>query len=91
MLPEALVIWACVNSTGCSETSSHYYNINPEVRKIIEKNEKKVERFIGPHTIRTFGPIIYTAAGGTGTMRLYRDFSLQISTKKGILLFSREF
>lgn len=91
MLPEALVVFACLNSTGCSETSSHYYNTHPDVRELVERNEKKIEKFIGPQIIATFGPMIYVAAGGTGTVRLNKFFSLQINHEKGTLVFGKEF
>ncbi len=91
MLSEALVIFACVNSTGCSETSSHYYNTHPEIREIVKYNEKRIERFIEPTFIQVTGPIMFAAAGGTGTVRLNRYFSLQMNTKKGILMFNKDF
>lgn len=91
MLPEALVIFACVTSKGCNETSSHYYNTHPEVREMVERNSKKIEKFIGPTVIQTFGPALYVAAGGTGTVRLNKFFSLQLNREKGTLVFSKEF
>lgn len=91
MLPEALVIFACANSTGCNETSSHYFNTHPEMREMVEANERKVAKFIGPTIIETFGPFIYVAAGGTGTLRLNKLFSLQMNTKTGTLTFAEEF
>lgn len=91
VLPEALVIFACVNSTGCSETSSHYFNTHPDVREIVKTQEKKVEDFVGPYVIQTLGPLFYVASGGTGTVRLNKYFNLQISTQKSTLMFSKEF
>lgn len=91
MLPEALVIFACVNSSGCSETSSHYFNTHPEVREIVKRNERIVEKFIGPYVIQTAGPLLYVVAGGTGTVRLSKYFNLQLSTQKSTLVFSKEF
>lgn len=91
MLPEALVIFACVNSTGCSETSSHYFYTHPDVKEMVRKNEKRIEEFIGPYVIQSVGPLFYVAAGGTGTVRLNKYFNLQISTQKSTLMFSKEF
>lgn len=91
MLPEALVIFACLNSTGCQETSTHYYNTHPEFREIVERNEKKVEKFVGPKIIAIFGPMIYVAAGGTGTVRLDKYLSLQLNHQQGTLVFNKEF
>ena len=90
MLSEALVIFACINSTGCSETSSHYYNTHPEVREIVQKHEKLAEKYIGPVVIQTVGPILYIASGGTGTIRLSRNWSLQLSRGNGTLAYRLE-
>lgn len=91
MLAEALVILACTTSKGCNETSTHYYATHPEIREMIEANEKKVEKFIGPTVIQTVGPFLYAAAGGTGTVRLNKYFNLQLSTQKATLGFTKEF
>lgn len=91
MLSEALVIFACVNSTGCNETSSHYYNTHPELREMVDRNSKEIERFVGPTVIQVVGPVLFAAAGGTGTVRLNKYFSLQMSIQKGTLMFGKEF
>lgn len=90
MLSEALVIFACINSTGCSETSSHYYNTHPEIREIVQKHEKLAEKYIGPVVIQTVGPVLYIASGGTGTIRLSRNWSLQLNQEKGTLAYRLE-
>ena len=91
MLPEALVIFACLNSTGCSETSAHYFNTHPEARKVIKNGEEKIKYYVGPTLITTVGPFIYAAAGGTGTVRLNRYFSLQISKNQNTISYRLEF
>jgi len=90
MLPEALVIFACIKSAGCNETSSHYYATHPQVKEFVQRQEQRVEKYIGPTIIQTFGPILYVAAGGTGTVRLDKSFSLQFSREKGTLMYSWE-
>lgn len=91
VLAEGLVLFACLNSTGCSETSSHYYNTHPHIQEIVQDSEQKVAKFVGPTVVTLVGPLIYAAAGGTGTLRLNRVFSLQVSTKSGKLVFGKEF
>lgn len=91
MLPEALVIFACLNSTGCSETSSHYFNTHPDMKEMVKKHERKVEEYVGPYVIATVGPVLHIASGGTGTVRLNRQFSLQVGIKKTTLMFGMEF
>lgn len=91
MLPEALVIFSCLKSVGCTETSSHYYNTHPEIREMINKNEQKIEKFVGPTAIQAAGPVLYVLIGGTQTVRLTKSFSLQLNSGRNILIFSKEF
>jgi len=90
VLSEALVIFACINSTGCSETSSHYYNTHPEIKEIVQKHEKLAEKYIGPVVIQTVGPVLCVASGGTGTIRLSRNWSLQLGRDRGTLAYRLE-
>lgn len=91
MLQEALVIFACINSTGCQETSGHYFNTHPEVRQIAKYPERIAKKYVGPYVVESIGPLIYMAAGGTGTIRLHRNWSLQLSKETGTLSYRWEF
>ena len=91
MIAEGLAIFACVNSTGCTETSRHYYNTNPQAQEIVKNSEKLVKRYVGPVVIETAGPILAFAAGATGTVRLHKYLSLQVSRERATLGFSMEF
>lgn len=91
MLQEALVIFACANSHGCSEVSSHYYNTHPEVRQMIEMNEKRISEVFGPFIVENVGPLIYIGFGGTSSFRLGKNFSLQTNKESVALTFSKEF
>lgn len=91
MLAEALVIFSCVNSTGCKETSAQYYSTHPELKEMVEHNEYKIKKYLGPTIIQVYGPMIYVVAGGTGTVRLNKFFSLQLSSQKTAVLFSKDF
>lgn len=91
MLQEAVVILACVTSKGCSQTSGHYFNLNPDTKKIIKRQEKKIKEYIGPDLPTVVGPGLFLAVGGTGTIRLNRYFSIQTGPKKTILTYRIEF
>lgn len=91
LLEEALVIFACVNSTGCSETSSQYYATHPEFRSFVEYEEKRIRNYVGPQVLDTVGPVLFVVAGGTGTIRLNQYFGLQFSRSNGTLTFKKEF
>jgi hypothetical protein len=88
---ELLVIFACLNSTGCTETSGHYYNTHPQVQEIVKKSEKMVKHYVGPRVIESVGPVLMVAAGGSGTIRLNRNFSLQGNKNNVTLGFTWEF
>lgn len=91
MLSEALVIFACVNSTGCSETSSLYFSQNPEIKKAIDLKANQAKKYIGPKLVDTVGPLMYYISGGTGNINLHKHFNLQISKERGILVFNWSF
>lgn len=91
MLSEALVIFACIHSTGCQETSSQYFLEHPEVKQMVKKQENNIKELFGPYIIETLGPALYVATGGTGTIKLHRNWSLQLSSESGILSFRRDF
>lgn len=90
-MEEFLVIFACLNSTGCTETSRHYYNTHPQIQEVVKKGEKIANKYIGPTAIQVLGPAILISAGATGTIRLNKHFSLQGNKNTGILGFSKEF
>jgi hypothetical protein len=63
-----LVIFSCLRSVGCSETSTHYYNTNPELKEMVKLNETRINKLAGPFVVQVVGPMIYTVMGGTGTL-----------------------
>ncbi len=92
MLQEAVVILACVTSKGCSQTSGHYFNTNPESKKIMKKHEKKIRDYIGhEEALLVIGPTLFFAAGGTGTIRLAKNWNLQLNKEKAIISYRIEF
>jgi hypothetical protein len=90
-LEELLVVFACLNSTGCKETSNAYYSTHPELKQLVKKHEIKVRKLFGPYVIETAGPLLYVVSGGTGTVRLSQQFSVQISKENFVLSFRKDF
>ena len=88
---EFLVVFACLNGTGCQETSTHYYNTHPQIREIIKTQEQKIKNIAGPVFVETFVPMAAFSLGSTATVRLNRYFNLQVNKDKTILGFVREF
>lgn len=87
MLAEALVIFACANGTGCSDTSNLYFGQNPQVKSMIEMNSKEVREFIGPKTVDLVGPFLFLAAGGNGVIKIDKNFSINGNKHGGVIIF----
>jgi hypothetical protein len=77
-MQELLVIFACLNSTGCSQTSNAYYHYHPEMRKMVEYNEQQLRNFVGPTVVEYSAPFLFVAAGGTGNFKIHGGFSFQV-------------
>lgn len=91
MLAEALTIFACVNAAGCSETSNAYFNHHPEVRRMIEVNEEKARKMVGPVAVHVLGPIAFAVAGGTANIRLAKHCSLQVNKNNLVAVYGIDF
>lgn len=87
MLAEALVIFACVNNSGCSDTSNLYFGQNPQIKSIIDMDAKEIRQFIGPKIVDVFGPFLFLAAGGNGVIKFNENFSLNANKSGGVVVF----
>lgn len=87
MLPEALVIFACLSGSGCTETSGLYFSQNPEVKRMVDEDAQEVERVIGPKFVDTVGPFLFLAAGGNGMFKIDKNFSVNVNRGGSILFF----
>lgn len=90
-MEELLVIFACLNNTGCSEVSRYYYSIHPEVQKIAKNSEKITKKYVGSIMVETVGSAIMVVAGGTGTVKLNKYFSLQGNRNHAMFSFNLEY
>lgn len=91
MLSEFLVLFSCINSSGCSETTAQYFYSHPEVKENIDKTDKRLEKTLGPVTIQYIAPAAYVLVGGTGSIRLNSLFILQFNSDTSKLIFNKEF
>lgn len=90
-MAELLVLFACINNAGCSETSSQYYVQNPEFREIVTRNETRVREALGPIITQYAAPLAWAAAGKEATTRLSTSFYMTFKMDHQTLLFKREF
>jgi hypothetical protein len=87
MLAEALVIFACVNNTGCPDTSNLYFSQNPQIKSMIDKDAMELRQFVGPKIVDIVGQFLFLAAGGNGVIRLDKNLSLNANKSGGMLVF----
>lgn len=89
-VPELLVLFACLNKTGCSETSSQYYSQHPELQEFVKDSENRIKDAAGPIMTQYGAPLIWAASGQEATTRLSTRFYLTFSVNTQILKFKQE-
>lgn len=88
-MQELLVIIACLNAKGCDKASSAYYQTNPNVREMIERQERRIKNYVGPVVVEAATPVFFILRSGTGSFKLYKNLSLEIKDfKEGKLVYS---
>lgn len=88
MMAEALLLFACLNNTGCAETAAQYRVYNPAPFMTAEKYTEDLGRqFMASY----WGPVLAYGLGREGTVKLHRNVGLTISQKQQRLLYSYEF
>ena len=87
MLPEMLVMFACANNTGCTETSDQYFALHPESKQILLDEAYQIRKMVGPKVVDTVGPFLVFATGGHGTVNLGHHLSLQFSQSDATISF----
>lgn len=91
LIEEALVIFACLNNYGCTETSNRYFEIHPEVKVYVDRKAKQAREYIGPNLVDTLGPALFVVGGGTGIIHVHEHINLQLNKQSGTLVFNWSF
>jgi len=55
---------------------------------MVDKKTQKMRHDIGPALVDTIGPALFAISGGTGTIYLFKNTSLQFKRDSGILAWS---
>ena len=91
MIQEFLVILACTQNAGCSQTTTSYYQAHPEIKQMAKSANNKVEQAIGPEIV-FLSPALILAGTGKGTFNVNKYLSVQISGKaEKMILFKLTF
>jgi len=91
MLPEALVILACLKTNGCIQASNNYYALHPEIKTALEEKETNIKNYAGPYVVGVITPLVYLATGSTANLFIDENFSVQTSQTKVLASFRKDF
>ena len=91
MLPELLVLFSCINQTGCAETANVYKKQNPSIVEVIDNVENKAEQALQPFLVQYWAPIALYTAGREGSVRLTSKVALNLNQKNTLLLYTHNF
>lgn len=83
-MTEALVLFACLNQTGCTETYSAYYHSNPLFRETITYSEAKMKKELGSTVGNTVFPFIYFFAGRPLRARVNKEIEIKLENDRTV-------
>lgn len=90
MIQELLVLMACTQSAGCSQTTSAYYTSNPETYSQVKKHTSRLKAFVGPEVVAST-PILVFPITHKATFKITNHISLQTSHDKTLLFINFSF
>lgn len=90
-MPELLTLFACINATGCSQTSSQYYATHLVFQEFVRTQENRVKEALPTVVTEYWAPVVWIAAGRESTVRLTRDFSMSFRLNNQVLMFKKDF
>jgi hypothetical protein len=88
MLAESLVVLACLQQTGCSETASQYKVYNPLPFEVTEQYTQKLTKAV---LFNYWGPALGYVTGRSGSISLYGPLRLNLNQKYTELLLRIEY
>jgi hypothetical protein len=87
---ESLVLFSCLNNTGCQEASSNYYATHPSLKEIVDENETKAKNIAGSFLVEYAFPIIGTAAKKEVYFKVNREFSIKFNELENRIVYTKE-
>lgn len=85
MLEVLLVLLACTQGKGCSQTTNAYYSDHPEVKRLIKEQEQQVKRIVGPEAVAV-SPAFILMVRGKGSVHITGPFNLEIPDRDTMLI-----
>lgn len=90
-MEEFLVSFACIVGKGCAETTEQYFNVKPEVREVLRRQEKKVERILPTVVVQYGGPLLLITTKRTTTIKLSGHWSWKGNTDESSIVYGFTF
>jgi hypothetical protein len=80
---EALIISACVQGSGCNESTSAYYKYNKDLQAARHNVEAYGKYLVKDNqwVVYAAAPVYAIAAGQTAHIKIYRAFMLNLNVK----------
>lgn len=88
MIQELLVVLACSEAQGCSNTINAYYSTHPRMKQTMANHKQRAKDAIGP-TLLIVSPIVYLLGSDKATFTLNQYFGLQVSKKETAMIYFR--
>jgi hypothetical protein len=85
---EILVLSLCLGKYDCTHASSAYY-ATPEVKEYISRVKNKTTKFVGQDNMKLItltAPAIAIGFGGSGNIRLSKNWSLEVGGSGGKII-----
>ena len=85
-----LVLFACINQTGCNESYSTYYHNKPSIQELVQNTESKLKNYTNPLVFEYAAPTAFALAGRDVNFKLNRNFSFRYNKEILKLAFKKE-
>lgn len=90
MIQEFLVLLACTQNLGCSQTTNTYFQAHPEFKQMARNADKEAKKLIAPEVV-LLSPLAIYAVRGKGSFRVNKYFSLELKQDSKMIQFNVSF
>ena len=91
MIEAGLVVLACSLGKGCIETSTQFYNTNPELKQIVNNTKQLSYQYLGQFTVEYTLPLVLISLNKNGTIKITRNIAFSFEKDRQIINFKKEF
>lgn len=83
MLVESLVIFACIEGHGCTQSTGAYYVYNRDAKKVVQNVQDYGKRIAKDNELLVYAvtPVYALASGNTARFKMGKGFILKLDVK----------